>query len=114
MSKYVWKGAPEHGGTLAAVRGFLFNHYGCDAVAESACAGSDLRVDVVVCDKHFFRVSNRVSLTVVVATDSSATRVTAMGSGGGASLLWRFDWGAEEDFASSLEEALIPLGFQEG
>lgn len=39
MSKYVWKGAPEHGGTLAAVRGFLFNHYGCDAVAESACAG---------------------------------------------------------------------------
>lgn len=54
MSKYVWKGAPEHGETLAAVRGFLFNHYGCDAVAESACAGSDLRVDVVVCDKHFF------------------------------------------------------------
>ena len=114
MSKYIWKNTPCHEQALAAIREHLYNQYACDAVAETTESAAGLRVDVLVCDKHFFRVGNRVSLTVIVATSRESTRVTAIGSGGSASLLSRFDWGAEEDFASELERTLAPMGFREG
>lgn len=59
---------------------------------------------VMVYEKHFLRVSNRLTLTVVIDNFDGKTRVHCVSGGGGDAL--RFDWGASDRFAGVVEKAL--------
>ncbi|MEL7603609.1 MAG: DUF6054 family protein [Bacillota bacterium] len=61
---------------------------------------------VMVFEKYYMRVSNRLTLTVTVDDAPGYTRVHAVGGGGGEGALFRFDWGAAESFTSSVPRAL--------
>ena len=60
---------------------------------------------VVVYEKHYYRADNRLTLTLTVDNLQGVTRVHAVGGGGGRGFL-RFDWGASNSFADSIERAL--------
>lgn len=61
---------------------------------------------VLVFEKYFMRNSSRASLTVTVDNLSGRTCVHAIGSGGGQGSIFRFDWGASDNFESSVEDSL--------
>lgn len=61
---------------------------------------------VMVFEKYYMRVSNRLTLTVTVDDAPGYTRVHAVGGGGGEGALFRFDWGAAESFTSAVPRAL--------
>jgi hypothetical protein len=63
---------------------------------------------VMVFEKHYYRVSNRLTLTVVIDDFNKRTRVHYVGGGGGQSMLFRFDWGAADSFSGVVDQALGP------
>lgn len=66
---------------------------------------STLKCMVQVFEKHYYRAGNRLTLTVVLDNIGGSTRVH-YSSGGGGEGLFRFDWGAAEDFADIVPDAL--------
>ncbi|MEG1773583.1 MAG: DUF6054 family protein [Oscillospiraceae bacterium] len=63
---------------------------------------------VAVYEKHFFRVSNRLTLTVVADNFCGETQIHTVSGGGGESVLLRFDWGAADRFSAVVADALAP------
>ncbi len=63
-------------------------------------------VHVVVLEKYYMRSSNRASLTVTIDNLEGQTKVHAVASGGSEGMFMRFDWGAGNNFANSVESAL--------
>ncbi len=63
-------------------------------------------VHVVVLEKYYMRSSNRASLTVTIDNFEGQTKVHAVASGGSEGMFLRFDWGAGNNFANSVESAL--------
>lgn len=55
---------------------------------------------VIVYEKHFYRAGNRLTLTVCIDNVRDVTKVHCIGAGGGEGL-FRFDWGASEDFTNA-------------
>ena len=55
---------------------------------------------VAVYEKHYYRAGNRLTLTVSIDDMDGITRVHAVGGGGGEGL-FRFDWGAGDDFSNA-------------
>lgn len=68
--------------------------------------GGGRSVTVLVFEKYFMRVSNRLTLTVTIDDAAGATRVHSVGGGGGESALFRFDWGAAASFENAPADAL--------
>lgn len=66
----------------------------------------DHQVVVFVLEKYFMRTSNRSSMTVTIDNFGDATKVHAVASGSSESPFFRFDWGAGDSFANSVENAL--------
>lgn len=60
----------------------------------------------LVFEKYFMRNSSRASLTVSIDNLGGATRVHVVGSGGGQGTFLGFDWGAGNDFESTVQDAL--------
>lgn len=65
-------------------------------------------VYVVILEKYYMRSSNRASLTVTIDNFEGKTKVHAVASGGSEGVFFRFDWGAGNNFANSVENALRP------
>jgi hypothetical protein len=63
-------------------------------------------VHVVVLEKYYMRSNNRASLTVTVDNLEGQTKVHAVASGSSEGIFMRFDWGAGNNFANSVESAL--------
>lgn len=63
-------------------------------------------VRILTFEKWFYRVSNRLILTVTLDDFSGRTRIHVVSGGGGESALWRFDWFAGESFADVPYEAM--------
>jgi len=63
-------------------------------------------IHVVVLEKYYMRSSNRASLTVTLDNLGGQTKVHAVASGGSEGMFMRFDWGAGNNFANSVESAL--------
>ena len=63
-------------------------------------------VHVVVLEKYYMRSSNRASLTVTIDNLEGQTKVHAVASGSSEGMFMRFDWGAGNNFANSVESAL--------
>lgn len=56
-------------------------------------------------EKYYVRSSNRATLTVL-ATDFGGVTHVHLAAGGGQGAIFRFDWGAGEDFVELAENAL--------
>ena len=66
-----------------------------------------------VYEKYYYRVGNRLTLTVTVDDLLGRTRAHWISAGGGEGVFWRFDWGAAESFDSVVREALQPYFLEE-
>jgi hypothetical protein len=64
------------------------------------------QIMVFVLEKFFMRTSNRSSMTVTIDNFGDVTKVHAVASGSSESPFFRFDWGAGDSFANSVENAL--------
>lgn len=53
---------------------------------------------LIVYEKYYMRVKNRVSLSIMLSEVNARTEIIAIGSGAGQGALISFDWGSEEDF----------------
>lgn len=65
--------------------------------------GSDKQLGILIFEKYFMRVKNRVSLVVIIDNIDGYTKVKAIGSGGGTGFFSDFDWGASDSFEFSVE-----------
>lgn len=82
-----------------SISGKLVDHY--------ERAVGDHQVFVFVLEKYFIRTSNRSSMTVTIDNFDGVTKVHAVASGSSESVFFRFDWGAGDSFANSVEQALV-------
>lgn len=57
-------------------------------------------------EKYYVRSSNRATLTVLATDFDGVTHVHLAAGGGGQGAIFRFDWGAGEDFVELAENAL--------
>ena len=62
-------------------------------------------VAVLVFDKHYYRVGNRLTLTVTIDNLDGKTHIHAIGGGGGEGL-FRWDAGAAESFEDCIYDAI--------
>lgn len=83
-----------------SITGELIDYYAADGPSGLLCV-------TVVYEKHYYRAGNRLTLTVTIDNLTGRTRVHCIAGGGGEGL-FRFDWGAAEDFSAVAEEALAP------
>ena len=65
-------------------------------------------IHVLILEKYYMRSNNRASLTVTIDNFGGDTKVHAVASGGSEGVFFRFDWGAGNSFANSVEAALEP------
>lgn len=63
-------------------------------------------VAVLVYEKYYYRVSNRLTLTVIIDKVGSRTHIRLVSTGGGQGVLFRFDWGASDSMENSVARAL--------
>lgn len=63
-------------------------------------------VGVLVFEKYYFRAENRAGLTVIVTNTDGKTNVKSIASGSSKGILFAFDWGAGDNFASSTYKIL--------
>ncbi len=61
---------------------------------------------VMVYEKYYYRVSNRLTLTVTIDNADGRTRVHYISGGGGNGTFFRFDWGSSDSFSNCVYEAL--------
>ncbi len=88
----------KSGVTDGSISGKLIDYY-------ERTAG-DHQVVVFVLEKYFMRTSNRASMTVTIDNFDGTTKVHAAASGSSEGVFFRFDWGAGDSFANSVEQAL--------
>lgn len=68
--------------------------------------GDGKQMGILVFEKFFFRTNSRASLVVIIDNINGYTNVNAVGSGGGNGMIFKFDWGVADDFASSVQDLL--------
>ncbi|MBU1142809.1 MAG: hypothetical protein KKH92_04105 [Firmicutes bacterium] len=68
---------------------------------------------LLVFEKWYYRTSSRASLTVMVTENDETIYVDAISAGGGQGLIFRFSWGAEENFVGVVRNLLQSKGFRE-
>jgi hypothetical protein len=74
---------------------------------------SDYKVYLLIFEKWYYRTGSRASLTVMVSENEENIIVDAISAGGGQGLVFRFSWGAEENFVGVVRDLLESKGFRE-
>ncbi len=67
---------------------------------------------LLVFEKWYYRTGSRASLTVLVTESYDTVIVDAIGAGGGQGFIFKFTWGAEENFVGVVRDLLIAKGFR--
>lgn len=58
---------------------------------------------VLVFEKYYFRSKNRAALTVTINNFNGDTEISSVSAGSSEGMIFNFDWGAGDDFASSVK-----------
>lgn len=81
-----------------SISGTLVDHYA--RTVESS------EVHVLIMEKYYMRSNNRASITATIDNFEGETRVHVVAAGSSEGMFFRFDWGAGNSFATSVERAL--------
>lgn len=68
--------------------------------------GEGKEIGTQVYEKYYFRSKNRAALIVMTDNLRGVTNVRVVATGSSEGLIFNFDWGAADDFASSVESIL--------
>lgn len=68
--------------------------------------GDEKYIGILVFEKYYMRVSNRAALVVIIDNIKGYTDVRTISTGSSQGMFLNFDWGAADDFASSIESIL--------
>lgn len=63
-------------------------------------------IGTLIFEKYYMRTSNRAALTVIIDSLKGYTEVRSISTGSSESWLFKFDWGASDDFAHSVKSNL--------
>ncbi len=66
--------------------------------------GNDKQFAVIIVEKYYIRVKNRVSLVIMIDNIDETTKIKAISSGAGRGVFSNFDWGASDDFENSVQK----------
>ncbi|MDN4606393.1 DUF6054 family protein [Sporosarcina highlanderae] len=81
-----------------SISGTLVDHY----VRTTGSA----EVHVLIMEKYYMRSNNRASVTATIDNFDGSTRVHVVAAGSSEGVFFRFDWGAGNSFATSVERSL--------
>lgn len=84
----------------------------CVLVDQITRSVDSVSVAVLVFEKYYMRSSNRSSLTVVLTDKDEMVYADMVGAGGGQGAIFRFSWGAEENFVQTAARILRQYGFK--
>lgn len=87
-----------------ALHSLIKNYYDTYNIIHDAKITENTYLFVV--EKFFFRNSSRASLSIVLTSDATHTIIEIVGSGGGQSMFFKFDWGAKESFEKGVLKIL--------
>lgn len=82
-----------------------------EIVSETSYNINNVSISLLVFEKYYMRVKNRLSLTVMIIGEQDNIKVNVIGSGGGQGALFKFTWGSESSFADTVVDFLINKGF---
>ena len=82
-----------------------------ELIGSSERTVGDSKAVLLVFEKYYMRSSNRASLSVMLTQSFDTVFVDAVGAGGGQGALFRFSWGAEENFVNLVRDILSGHGF---
>jgi hypothetical protein len=66
----------------------------------------DRLIGTQIYEKYYFRSKNRAALIVIIDNLKETTNVRAIATGSSYGLIFNFDWGAANNFVSSVEKIL--------
>ncbi|MCO7128174.1 DUF6054 family protein [Sporolactobacillus shoreicorticis] len=75
-----------------------------DQVFESHSHAAGVEQWILVYQKYFFRNSSYAALTAIIDNFSGKTKVAAVATGGSASLLTSWDWGAADSWLKEFSD----------
>lgn len=68
--------------------------------------GNGIYIGTLIFEKYFMRVKNRVALVVIIDNIYGQTDVRSVSTGSSEGMIFNFDWGAADSFASSVHDIL--------
>jgi len=79
----------------------------CELIYEEAHEYQDvIKSYVLIFEKYYFRSKNRAALTVTINNFNGETEISSISAGSSEGMIFNFDWGAGDDFASSVKSLL--------
>ncbi|MGM9985796.1 MAG: DUF6054 family protein [Bacillaceae bacterium] len=66
----------------------------------------DREIVIMVFQKYYMRNSSQAALTVIAENTGDATEITAISTGSSQGMIFKFDWGASDDYAQSVLDIL--------
>ncbi|AFM41374.1 hypothetical protein Desaci_2424 [Desulfosporosinus acidiphilus SJ4] len=68
--------------------------------------GNGNYIGTLIFEKYYMRVKNRVALVVIIDNIYGQTDVRSIATGSSEGMIFNFDWGAADSFASSVKDIL--------
>ena len=68
--------------------------------------GDGKYIGILIYEKYYFRSENRAGLTVIVDNINGETKIKSIASGSSKGMIFKFDWGAGDNFALSVYNIL--------
>lgn len=68
--------------------------------------GEGRAIGTLIFEKYYFRTKNRAALIVIIDNLKGVTNVRAIATGSSEGLFFNIDWGAADNFVSSVERIL--------
>lgn len=93
------------------LNGVLQSGVSVNLVDEAFYDFEQMKFSVLVFEKYFMRVGNRLSVTItIVEPPQGDLEVIVIGAAGGTGAFLRFSWGSEDSFVGSVVDVATSLG----
>ncbi|MDY0294656.1 MAG: DUF6054 family protein [Acholeplasmataceae bacterium] len=112
MAEQSWVGRGDFYQVVKSIEnGMAYAGITCELVSKIVREVNEVHIAFLTFEKFYLRNDSRVSLSVMISEHHEQMTVDAASSGGGESVLFRFDWGSSKNFINSLSQIMSSLGF---
>lgn len=112
MAELSWIGHGDFNHVVKSIKdGMGYAGITCELVSEIVREMNDVEIAFLTFEKYYMRNESRVSLSVLICAHNGEIKVDGTSSGGGQSVLFKFDWGSSNNFLNSLSKIMSSLGF---